>query len=226
MGFGKTRKGSARFASTHPTFIAAVSIFQKNLWASPAGGFWWPAGARSFAEAVFGRLLRRRSLPSFAPHSRPSAHRPKPVAGGDAAGAPAPAGGTGSGRRHLIRRLCIHEFDRARVGKLDGPGRIDEAGAELVVGPKLLGAEREDAAHVRRGEPGIALQHQRNDAPRRAQSQPTCRSSSGRCLPAPGTRMSTPGAAMATWRPRLAPENSLSSTSVAVTAITCGSAPG
>src|SRR5207237_70687 len=41
-----------------------------------------------------------------------------------------------------------------------------------------------------------------------------------------GTRMSTPGAAMATWRPRLAPENSLSSMSVAVTAITFGSAAG
>ena len=41
-----------------------------------------------------------------------------------------------------------------------------------------------------------------------------------------GTRISTPGAATETYLPRLAPTNSLSSTSVAVTAITLGSAPG
>jgi hypothetical protein len=38
--------------------------------------------------------------------------------------------------------------------------------------------------------------------------------------------MSTPGAATEMYLPRLAPLNSLSSASVAVTAITLGSAPG
>src|SRR4051794_33602406 len=41
-----------------------------------------------------------------------------------------------------------------------------------------------------------------------------------------GTRMSTPGADTEMYLPRLAPVNSLSSASVAVTAITLGSAPG
>ena len=68
-------------------------------------------------------------------------------------------------RRHRCgRSRCRHQFGGARRGKLQGPGRVDQAGAELVVGAELLGAGHEDAANVGRRQLRIALEHQGDDA--------------------------------------------------------------
>jgi hypothetical protein len=104
----------------------------------------------------------------------------------------------------------------ARICELQRLERVDESRAEIVVAlasrRKPLGACRQNAAYVGGRELGVALEQQRHDpANLRGGHRRTCSA---------GTRMSTPGAATETYLPRLAPANSLSSTSVAVTAIT------